>query len=396
MKKINVGLIGGGFMGKAHSLAYAAVPMFFWPSEIMPVKHTIAEATDDLAADAALRFGFEKSTSDWHSIIEDPDIDVVDVATPNNLHAEIAIAALEAGKHVICEKPLARTVDEAAAMYQVSRSAKCVNMVAFNYRRTPAVALAKRYIDEGAIGKILNFRATYLQDWSADPNSPLSWRFQKSIAGSGAVGDILTHVLDMARYLAGEITEVSSLTANIITERPLQQGGADSLGNSKNTDGPMGDVDVEDEVLSLLKFASGAIGSVEATRNAWGRNNFITLEIHGSYGSIAFNYENRDELQVCFKSDRDDRRGFRTVYTGPNHPNGANLWPIPALGIGYGETKIIEAHDLFTAIVGGEPVRPDFGDGYQVALIDHAILESAASGKWVKVPQLDRATGKVS
>jgi predicted dehydrogenase len=396
MKKINVGIIGGGFMGKAHSLAYSAVPMFFWPTELMPVKHSIAEATDELAADAATRFGFERSTSDWRTIVDDPEIDLVDIATPNNLHAEIAIAALAAGKHVICEKPLARTVDEAAKMYEASRASDRVNMVAFNYRRTPAVALAKRYIDEGAIGRILNVRATYLQDWSADPSSPLSWRFQKSIAGSGAVGDILTHVLDMSRYLAGEITEVSSLTAHIITERPLQQSGADSLGNSKNKGGPMGAVDVEDEVLSQVKFASGAIGSVEATRNAWGRNNFITLEIHGSEGSIAFNYENRDELQVCFKSDGDDRRGFRTVYTGPNHPNGPHLWPIPALGIGYGETKIIEAHDLFTAIAGGEPVRPDFGDGYQVALVDHAILESASTGAWVKVPQLDRKTGKVS
>ena len=397
MKNINVGLIGGGFMGKAHSLAYAAVPMFFWPSKVMPVKHTLAEFTDAMAADAATRFGFENSTSDWKSIIENPDIDLVDIATPNNSHAEIAIAALAAGKHVICEKPLARTVEEAAAMYEAARKSNSVNMVAFNYRRTPAVALAKKYIDDGSIGKIINFRATYLQDWSADPESPLSWRFQKSVAGSGAVGDILTHVLDMARYLAGEVTEVSAMTNHIITERPLQQSGSDSLGNSKGgADAPKGAVDVEDEVLSLLKFANGAIGSVEATRNAWGRNNFITLEIHGTEGSIAFNYENRDQLEVCFKSDEGDRRGFRTVYTGPNHPNGGALWPIPALGIGYGETKIIEAHDLFTAIAGGEPVRPDFGDGYQVALIDDAILRSAESGQWVKVPQLDRATGKVS
>lgn len=396
MKHINVGLIGGGFMGKAHSLAYSAVPMFFWPAEVMPVKHTVAEFNDKMAKEAATRFGFANSTGDWKTIVEDPEIDLVDIATPNNSHAEIAIAALKAGKHVICEKPLAKTVQEAKAMYEAARESNAVNMVAFNYRRTPAVALAKRYIDEGAIGRIINFRATYLQDWSADPSSPLSWRFQKDIAGSGAIGDILTHVLDMARYLTGEITEVSAITNHIITERPLQSSGADSLGNSKGGSGaPMGAVDVEDEVLSLLKFANGAIGSVEATRNAWGRNNFITLEIHGTEGSIAFNYENRDELQVCFKSDGDDRRGFRTVYTGPNHPNGHGLWPIPALGIGYGETKIIEAHDLFVAIAGGEPVRPDFGDGYQVALIDDAISKSAQTGTWTKVPQLDRSTGTV-
>ena len=177
----------------------------------------------------------------------------------------------------------------------------------------------------------------------------------------------------------------------------MQQSGVDSLGNSKGgSEGPKGEVDVEDEVMSLLKFESGAIGSVEATRNAWGRNNFITVEIHGSEGSVYFNYENRDELQVCFKSDGDDRRGFRTVYTGPNHPNGAALWPIPALGIGYGETKIIEAHDLFLAIAGIEPVRPDFGDGYQVALIDDAILRSAGTGLWTKVSQLNRDTGVVT
>ena len=396
MKKINVGLIGGGFMGKAHSLAYSAVPMFFWPTEIMPVKKVIAEATDALAQDAAARFGFERSTSDWRSIVNDPEIDVIDIATPNNLHAEIAIAALAAGKHVICEKPLARTVEESAAMYAAARLSTQVHMVAFNYRRTPAVALAKKYIDEGSIGEILNFRATYLQDWSADPSAPLSWRFQKKIAGSGAVGDIATHIVDLARYLAGDITSVSALTSTFIKERPLQSAGSDSLGNSRVDSGPKAAVDVDDEVMTLVKFASGAVGSLEATRNAWGRNNFITFEIHGTEGSIFFNYENRDELQVCFKSDGGDRRGFRTVYTGPNHPNGANLWPIPALGIGYGETKIIEAHDFFTAIAGGEPVRPDFGDGYQVALVDDAILSSAETGLWTQVPILDRETGTLS
>lgn len=393
MKEITVGLIGGGFMGKAHSLAYSGVPMFFWPSEFLPVKRTIAEATPELAADAATRFGFTGSTSDWRSIVDDPEIDVVDIATPNNLHPEMAIAALQAGKHVICEKPLAHTLEDAARMYAASRESGSVNMVAFNYRRTPAVALAKKYIEEGAIGEILNLRGTYLQDWSADPDSPLSWRFKKSVAGSGAVGDILSHVIDLAHYLVGTISDVTALTKTYITERPAQSGGSDSLGASRSAGAPKEAVDVDDEVLTMVKFANGAVGSLEATRNAWGRNNFITLEIHGTEGSIYFNYENRDELQVCFRSDGDDRRGFRTVYTGPNHPNGSALWPIPALGIGYGETKIIEAHDFFTAIAEGGSVRPDFGDGYQVALVEDAILRSAETGAWTPVPQLDRASG---
>jgi predicted dehydrogenase len=262
-------------------------------------------------------------------------------------------------------------------------------MVAFNYRRTPAVALAKKYIEEGAIGRILNFRGTYLQDWSADPNSPLSWRFQKSIAGSGALGDIATHVIDMARYLVGEFSAVNALLSTWVPERPLQTGGADALGNVRGGEGPKGKVDVDDEVMTMIRFANGAVGSVEATRNAHGRNNFITFEIHGTEGSIVFNYERRDELQVSFASDPADRRGFRTVYTGPAHPYGEALWPIPALGIGYGETKIIEAHDFFKAIAEGGSVSPNFADGYQVALIDDAIVESAAKEAWVEVPQIN-------
>jgi predicted dehydrogenase len=389
MQQLNVGLIGGGFMGKAHSLAYATMPMFFWPAPALPVRHTIAEATDDLAAEAARRFGFERSTSDWRSVVDDPAIDVVDIATPNHLHAEIAIAAAKAGKHIISEKPLARTGAEAKSMYDAVKDAGVVNMVAFNYRRTPAIALARKFIEEGAIGRILSFRGTYLQDWSANPDSPLSWRFQKSIAGSGALGDIATHVIDIARFLVGEFGLVNAMMQTWIPDRPLQTGAADKLGSVRGGDGRRGPVDVDDQVMTMIRFANGAIGSIEATRNGYGRNNYITFELHGTEGSIVFNYERRDELQVCFASDGDDRRGFRTIYTGPAHPNGDALWPIPALGIGYGETKIIEAHDFFSAIVTGTSVSPNFGDGYQTALIDDAIVESADNGQWVDVPGID-------
>lgn len=384
MQELRVGLIGAGFMGKAHSMAYASMPMFFWPAPAMPVRAIIAEATEELAAEGAKRFGFESSTGDWRRIIDDPTIDIVDIATPNHLHPEMAIAAAEAGKHIICEKPLARTAPEAKAMLDAVTKAGVVNMVAFNYRRTPAIALAKKYIEEGAIGDILNFRATYLQDWSADPASPLSWRFQKSVAGSGAVGDIGTHIIDLARYLAGAITGVNGLARTIIAERPMQADGRDALGTTR-TGGELGAVDVDDEMVTMLRFASGAIGSLEATRNGFGRNNFITLEIHGTKGSIAFNYERRDELQVFFADDPADRRGFRTVYTGPAHPYGDGLWPIPALGIGYSETKIVEAYDLCKAIVEGTPASPNFEDGYRIALVADAIIESSTLERWVAV-----------
>jgi predicted dehydrogenase len=386
VRTLGVGLIGAGFMGKAHSLAYAAMPMFFWPAPALPDRRMVAEVKEAQAEEAARRFGFESHTTDWRRVVADDSIDIVDVATPNDTHREIAVAALEAGKHVICEKPLARTAEEARAMYEAARGADGVHMVAFSYRRTPAVALAKRLIDEGAIGAVRNFRGTYLQDWSADPNSPLSWRFRRDVAGSGALGDIGSHVLDIARLLVGEIAATNAVVQTYIPERPVQSGAADQLAAAeKVAGGPSAAVDVDDEVMTLLRFANCAVGSLEASRNAYGRNNFLAFEVHGAEGTILFNYERRDELQVFFASDSPDRRGFRTIYTGPAHPYGDALWPIPALGIGYGETKIIECHDLIKAIVDQTAASPDFGDGYQVALIEQAILESAAGGGWVEV-----------
>ncbi|WP_273846387.1 Gfo/Idh/MocA family protein [Rubrobacter calidifluminis] len=384
MEQLNIGMIGGGFMGKAHSLAYAAMPMFFWPAPAVPNRKMLAEIDEDLARESALRFGFEKYTGDWRKLVEHPDIHVVDIATPNNTHAEIAIAAAEAGKHIICEKPLALDAEEAERMLEAVERAGVVHMVAFNYRRTPAVALAKKFIEEGAIGNILNFRGTYLQDWSADPNGPLSWRFQKAVAGSGALGDIGTHVLDIARYLVGEIVAVNSVLRTIIGKRPIQQGGQDKLGASqKLVDAPKATVDVDDEVITSLRFSNGALGTLEATRNAYGRNNFLTFEIDGDHGSLYFNYERRDELQVFFADDPADRRGFRTIYTGPAHPYGENLWPIPAIGIGYGETKIIECYEFVKAVIEGTTVSPSFHDGHRIAQICDAIVESSEKQTWV-------------
>lgn len=385
-RTLNVAMIGGGFMGKAHALAYAAMPMFFWPAPAIPVRKVVVDVTDALADEGRRRYGFEESSSDWRAVVKRPDIDVVDIVTPNDSHAAIAIAAAEAGKHIICEKPLARGGDEAKTMLGAVKKAGVIHMVAFNYRRTPAVALARQYIEEGRIGKILNFRGTYLQDWSADPDSPLSWRFQKKIAGSGSIGDIGTHVVDLARYLVGEIAEVSALVRTYNKTRPIQRGNLDRLGAAeKNTGAAWAEVDVDDEVVTLLKFADGAIGSLEATRNAYGRNNFITFEIHGTKGSIAFNYERRDELQVMFADDPADARGFRTVYSGPAHPYGAGLWPIPALGIGYSETKIVECFDFFSAIASGRQPSPNFEDGYKTERVADALIESGESGLWTTV-----------
>jgi predicted dehydrogenase len=391
VKTVNVGVIGAGFMGKAHSLAYAAMPMFFWPAPAMPHRRVIAEVNDELAQDAARRFGYDSGTGDWRRVIDDPDVHLVDIAVPNDAHPEIAIAAAEAGKHILCEKPLARSADEARAMLDAVERAGVVNMVAFNYRRTPAVALARKLIDEGAIGAIRNFRGTYLQDWSNDPDLPLSWRFNKDVAGSGALGDIATHVIDFARYLVGEIAAVNALTKRYIDDRPISSGADALAGAQKQSGAPRGAVDVDDEVMTMLRFTDGAVGSIEATRAAHGRKNYLTFEVHGETGTIAFDYERRDELQFYSTADPEDRQGFRTILTGPAHPYGDGLWPIPGLGVGYGETKIVECYDLMTAIANGTPATPSFADGYRIALISDAILASAEQGTWVTVTADDRA-----
>lgn len=386
MKRLNVALVGAGFMGKAHTVAYSNMPKFFWPAPAYPVLKTLCDIDPKIAEDSCERFGYEKWCTDWHDVVNDPEIDIVSICTPNNAHAPIAIAALNAGKHVLCEKPIASTREDAEAMAKAAAEAAkkdVISMNAYQYRRVPALVLAKKFIDEGSIGKILNVRCTYLQSWSADPSSPLSWRFQKEIAGAGTLGDIASHVIDIAQMLAGDIDSVVSTVKTYITERPVQEGGVDLLGTVKlGPDAKKAPVDVDDENSFLVKFKSGAVGSIEATRNAWGRNNFITVELHGTEGSICFNYERLNELQVCFAKDPDDRRGFKTIYTGPAHFYGEVTWNIPGMNIGYGELKTIEIYDFIKAITEGKQPTTNFQVGYQVEKVCDAVLKSSDSGKW--------------
>jgi levoglucosan dehydrogenase len=384
VRKLNVALIGTGFMGKAHALAYAAMPAYFWPAPAIPVRKVVVDLTEDLAATARDRFGFERSATDWRAVVSDSEIDIVDICTPNDSHAEIAIAAANAGKHVMCEKPLARTAPEARRMLDAVDANRVTHMIAFNYRHTPAVVFARKLVAEGRIGRLLNFRGHYLSDWPADPAVPLSWRFQKAIAGSGTTGDIGSHVIDMARHVVGEIESVNAVVRTYIHERPEPSRGIGQLA-AADPNAAKRAVDVDDEVLTLLRFAGGVTGSIEATRNAWGRHNYLGFELHGSGGSIVFNYERMDELQVCFADDPPALRGFRTIYTGPDHPHGEALWPVAAIGIGYLDIKVIECHEFVQAIVDRRPAAPNFRDGYRIARICDALLESGERQAWVEI-----------
>jgi predicted dehydrogenase len=363
-------MIGYQFMGRAHANAWRQVGRFFE----LPVDVELAVLcgrTQARVEAATAKLGFAEAASVWQDVVARKDVDVVDVCTPGDSHAEIAIAAAEAGKAVLCEKPLANSVAEAARMRDAVKRARVVNGVCHNYRRAPAVALAQRLIEAGRLGHLLHWRAVYLQDWIVDPAFPRVWRLQKEHAGSGALGDLASHVIDLARYLVGEISAVSGLLETFVPERPLPEGRG------------MGKVDVDDAALALLRFAGGAVGTVEATRFAPGRKNHNRFEVNGTRGSLAFDLERMNELELYEEAGPES--GFRTILaTEPSHPYLAAWWP-PGHILGYEHTFVHTVHDFVQAVAGGAPMKPDFEDGLANQRVIDAIERSATSRRWERV-----------
>jgi len=377
-RTLAVGLIGYKFMGKAHSNGWRQAPHFFDLPANLRLK-TICGRNKAAARKAAARFGWENAATDWRQLVDDPDIDIVDICTPNDTHSEIAIASARAGKAILCEKPLARNVGEAETMFRAVRKAGVVNMVCHNYRRIPAVALAKEMIEHREIGDhIFHFRARYAQDWIVDPNFPLVWRLQSDIAGSGALGDIFSHIVDLARYLVGEFREVCATTETFVKKRPL--AGPD--GRSRRR---IGKVTVDDAVTMIGRFRNGALASLEATRFAPGRKNSITLEINGSDGSLFFDLEEMNCLKFYSRRDPKDRQGFRNILvTEPSHPYIGKWWP-PGHIIGYEHTFTHTIADFVKAVVGRRSVHPSFADGLQNQRVLNAVKQSAENRKWVRL-----------
>ncbi len=374
---IGVGMLGYAFMGKAHTNAYKKIPYIVWPPPAIPKLVAIAGRTKDRVAAAAQRFGFEKYYTDWKEMIADDEVQLFDNVGPNNMHSEPCIAAAEAGKHIICEKPLARNAEEAKRMLEAANKAGVKNMCAFNYRFVPAVRLIKNLIDEGALGEIFHFRAKYLQEWITDPNFPLIWRLQKDVSGSGALGDLGAHVIDLARFLVGEPKSVSGLLKTFITERPLSDDPSKK-----------GKVEVDDAFESIFEFENGAVGTIEASRFAPGRKNANVLEINGSKGSVAFNLERMNELEIYMVDDKPEIVGFHRVsVTEAYHPFWENWWPQGHI-IGWEHTFVHEMSHLLDAIVNDKEVAPygaTFEDGYKCAVICDAIVESSKMGKRVEI-----------
>jgi len=375
--ELGVGMLGYAFMGKAHSNALKKLPYMMYPPVAVPRLVAIAGRNESAVAEAAKRYGYEKYYLDWRKMLEDDAIQVFDNGGPNDAHAEPTIAAAQAGKHVFCEKPLARTAEEAKSMLDAVQKAGVKHMVAHNYRFVPALVQAKRLIESGALGKLYHFRAVYLQEWIMNPQFPLIWRLDKAQAGSGALGDLGSHIIDLARYLIGEPSRVMGMTKTFITERPLPDGSG------------TGKVSVDDAFTALLEFENGAMGTLEASRFAKGRKNHQVLEINGENGSIQFNLERLNELDVFWADDRPDTtQGFHNVLvTEPNHPYLEHWWPQGHI-IGWEHTFVHEFHHFFDAIVNDKPVAPygaDFVDGYRNAVISDAIEQSARSGRLVDI-----------
>ncbi len=369
---VGVGMIGYAFMGRAHSHAWRNVARVF-DVPLEPSMACICGRSADAVASAAAKLGWASHETDWRRVIERDDIGLIDVSTPGDSHAEIAIAALEAGKHVLCEKPLANTLEEAEAMAAAAAKASGVRaMVAFNYRRVPAVELARRLISDGRLGTIRHVRAVYLQDWIVDPEFPLVWRLQRELAGSGALGDIGAHIVDLSQHLLGDsIASVSGLTETFVRERPMPDGRGS------------GEVTVDDAALFVARFAGGAVGTFEASRFATGRKNGLRIEVNGSRGSLVFDLERLNELELYQANDVADTAGFRRVLvTESDHPWVGAWWP-PGHVLGWEHTFTHQAHDLLHAVANDEDCAPTFADGLQVQRVLDAVLRSSETGAWV-------------
>jgi predicted dehydrogenase len=384
---LRVGMIGYAFMGVAHSHAWRTAPRFF-DLPLRPEPAVLAGRDAAALSAAADRLGWASTETDWRRLVARDDVDLVDICTPGNTHAEMAIAALAAGKHVLCEKPLANSVAEAEAMAAAAERAAASGvraMVGFTYRRVPAIALARQLVAEGRLGQVRHVRAQYLQDWIADPAVPMSWRLQKEKAGSGALGDIGAHVVDLTQFITGEqITGVSALMETFVRKRPLP-ASTGALGGVAGEG--MGEVTVDDAAVFLGRFTGGALATFEATRFALGRKNAIRIEINGSAGSLSFDFEDMNVLEFFDGSDPADTAGFRRiVVTEPGHPYVAAWWP-PGHGLGYEHGFTHQVVDLVTALGAGDQPRPSFADGLQVQRVLDAVERSAAArATWTDVP----------
>jgi len=385
-RTINVALIGYKFMGKAHSNGLKKLPMFFDLDADIKMK-VLCGRDPEWVKQSAAKFGWDDIETNWVEMFKRSDIDVVDITAPSNVHKEIAIAAMESGKNVFCEKPLALNVADAREMVAAAQKSGVKNQIGFNYRFVPAICLAKKMIDDGVLGKIFHFRGVFLQDWIIDPNFPLVWRLDKSVAGSGSLGDLGAHVIDTARFLVGDFKKVVGIEKTFVNKRPIVEKMI-GLSGSASANSPMGDVTVDDATLMMGEFECGALCSIEASRFANGHNNDMSFEINGSKGSIRFSFERMNELEFYNNEDPNGLKGFRTIsVTEGNHPYINAWWPAGHV-IGYEHTFVHEFYEFFSSIINDTPNSPDFVEGMKCSQVIEAIETSIKNGCWININEI--------
>ena len=374
MKEIRIGLVGAGWMGKAHSTAMLNEQMLFGPDFGVPVFEMVADNNEESAKIAQHKIGFRRMTTDWHELVTDPQIDLVDIATPNAFHYEVAKAALENGKNVYCEKPLSISPEESQELAELAAKKGVINYVGFNNTRNPANAYVRELVQSGALGDIMLFIGRYDQDQLLDPTMPITWRHINKLAGCGALGDLGSHLLSVSQFIMGDIKKVDAMKRTIFPERPKAKGSSE-----------MAKVENEDIISFMMEYANGATGMISSSRVATGRKNYLAYEIQGTKGSVKYDLERMGEVQVYFQSDEERDRGFRQVFLNPKHKGYSAFQPAGGIAIAYNDMKILEVHELFSAITKGTAYTCNFEFGYKIDHTDKAILESADKHVWVDV-----------
>lgn len=376
MKEVRIGLIGSGYIGRAHAIAYAQAPVVFNLRGKL-VREMVAEITPQLAAEAACAFGFKRATGDWRELVADPLVDVVDICAPNSLHKAMALEAIRHGKHVYSEKPLALNAVDAREMVEAAQRAGVKTLVGFNYMKNPTAKLAQEIISRGEIGEVIHFYGTHNEDYLADPLLPIHWHCLKASAGLGALGDLAAHIVNMAHYLVGDIEQVCGDLKTVVAQRPAHAGSSLRVA-----------VENEDQAHALVRFANGAQGVIEASRVACGRKMGLTYVITGTQGALSFSQERMAELQLYLHADPANRQGFRTLLLGPAHPEYAAFCLGPGHGIGFNDQKTVEVRDLVDGIAADAPMWPDFEQGWKVSRVLDAIALSHREGRWLKVSDI--------
>jgi len=372
-KKLHVGLIGAGYMGKAHAIAFKNAPAVF-PLSAEIVCDMLADICEEHAAEQAQALGFHRSTGDWRTLVNDPAIDIVDICAPNHLHKPMALAAIAAGKHIYSEKPLALNASDALEMTEAAENAKVKTLVGFNYTKNPTVQLAREIIERGEIGDVIHFRGTFNEDYLADANLPFSWRLKREFSGAGTLGDMGSHIINMAQYLVGPIEELCADLQTVHKERPIP-----------NEPGKTGTVENDDHVHMMVRFNNGAMGTLESSRIAWGRKNSLWFEVTGTRGTLIYDQERLSELHLFTASDTSNRQGFKRILTGPNHPDYKNFCVSAGHGLGYNDMKAVEVRDLIEGIANNTPLWPDFRAAYVVNRIMDAAEQSSHERRWVNL-----------